>query len=257
MYCRLVRLCAQVLIHENCLCSGGVFLMIVNIMVPARKGSQRLPKKNLAIINGRPMISYVVSAVKESNITESIFINTDDERLRDVAKSLGVDFYLRDEKIASSETRSDEVIYDFMKNNPGDYTIWANSIAPLQTSQEITNCFEYFKSQNFDGLITCHEESVHCLYNDRPLNFELNEPFALTQGLTPLKKLVYSLMMWKNESFIKNYEQFGHAMLLGNIGFFPVSKESSIIVKTAEDLKLIEAIVKGKEITSSEVEYYS
>ena len=41
-------------------------------MIPARAGSTRLKMKNLALIDGKPLISYVINAVKQSGIFDNI-----------------------------------------------------------------------------------------------------------------------------------------------------------------------------------------
>mgnify|MGYP000850915640 CR=1 FL=1 len=46
-------------------------------MIPARIGSQRLKKKNLALVNKKPLIEYVIQSAKTSNIFHQIYINSD------------------------------------------------------------------------------------------------------------------------------------------------------------------------------------
>ena len=54
-------------------------------------------------------------------------------------------------------------------------------------------------------------------------------------------------MMWRNSVFRSAYEQTGHAFFCGKIGYYPVSKETSLIIKTEEDLRLVDHILAGKE----------
>ncbi len=54
-------------------------------MIPARLGSTRLKIKNLALLNGRPLISYTINAAKESNIFTRIVVNSDDELFAEIA----------------------------------------------------------------------------------------------------------------------------------------------------------------------------
>ena len=46
-------------------------------MIPARMGSKRIEKKNIRILNGKPLISYVIEAAIEANCFDEIYINSE------------------------------------------------------------------------------------------------------------------------------------------------------------------------------------
>ena len=52
--------------------------MIIAI-IPAKGGSKRLPNKNMAILNGQPMINYSIEYIKKSKLIDKAFISTDDD----------------------------------------------------------------------------------------------------------------------------------------------------------------------------------
>ncbi len=214
-------------------------------MIPARIGSTRLPKKNLALINGEPLISYAINAAKSSGVFDRIVVNADDKVFEEVAKRYGVEFYLRPEHLGSSTTKSDDVVCDFMKKHPGDIVCWVNSISPLQTGEEIKSVVGHFQKEGLDSLITVIDQQVHANFNGNPLNYNTDELFAQTQDLIPVELFVYSVMMWRTTSFLDAYEKQNHAFFVGKVGFFPVSKLSALIIKRKEDLKLAEFILKS------------
>lgn len=219
--------------------------MNVIAMVPARMGSERLPIKNLALLNGRPLISYAIEAAKASGVFSQVVVNSDGDVFENVARQHGVEFYLRPAALGSSETKSDELVYDFMQKNPCDAVAWVNPTSPLQTGEEIRNVVDYFFEHQLDSLITVENKQVHCVYQGKPLNFKADELFAKTQDLEPAQPFVYSVMMWRTESFMQAYQRQGHALLSGKLGFFPVSKETAIIIKTDTDLMIAESVLKA------------
>ncbi len=227
-------------------------------MIPARIGSIRLPKKNLALINGEPLIAYAIKAAKASGVFDRIVINADDKVFNKIAERYGVEFYLRPEQLGSSTTKSDDVVFDFMKNHPGDIVCWVNPTSPLQTGQEIKAVVGHFLQNSLDSLITVTDQQVHANFSDSPLNYKTDELFAQTQDLTPVELFVYSVMMWRVPPFLDEYEKQKHAFFVGKVGFFPVNKLSSIIIKRKEDLKLAEFILKSiSEGSADQVEYDS
>tara|TARA_B100000315_G_scaffold51673_1_gene46097 strand:- start:1012 stop:1710 length:699 start_codon:yes stop_codon:yes gene_type:complete len=213
-------------------------------MIPARAGSTRLRIKNLALINGKPMIYYAIQAAKDSGVFDKIVLNSDSQLFSKIAERYDVDFYQRPENLGGSDIKSDDVVADFIRANPGaDIIAWVNPISPLQTGKEINSIIDIFLKENLNSLITVNEQQVHCLHNEEPVNFNLNEKFEQTQNLNPVQVMVYSIMMWKTASFLKAMETKGHAILHGRIGYYPVNKLSSIIVKTWQDLVLADSLM--------------
>ena len=213
-------------------------------MIPARIGSERLKYKNLRLLAGKPVINYAIEAAKAAKIFDGIFINSDEAIFNEIAQKNNIEFYLRPKKLGSSNTQSDEVVFDFLSNNKTDLLVWVNPIAPLQTGVEIKNAIDFMINNKFDTVITSKNEYFHSLCENNPINFKIDEKFSKTQDLKPIQSLVYSLMMWNSKTFLKTYNSKGFAMLSGNVGFFEVDKKSTIKLNYEEDLEFCEAFIK-------------
>ena len=216
-------------------------------MIPARIGSVRLKKKNLALINKKPLIEYAIDAALQSKIFNKIFINSDDSVFKKISKKKNIEFYKRNKKLGSSSTKSDDVVYDFIKNNPCDIIFWVNSISPLQTGSEIKKIFEYFTKNKFDTIHTVKKDMCHVIFNKHPLNYDEAKKFSKTQDLKPIFRFVYSLMGWNVKEFIKNYETNGIGFFSGKVGYYEVDLASSINIKNKNDLILCDKIFKGSK----------
>lgn len=215
-------------------------------MIPGRIGSTRLKMKNLALLGGRPLMSYAIEAAKAAKVFDRIIVNADHEIFEAIATQYGAEFYLRPAALGSSTTKSDEVIHDFMARYPADIVAWVNPTSPLQTGEEIRAVVEHFRAQRLDSLITVEERFVHALVNGAPVNFSPDELFAQTQDLSPVQLCVYSVMMWRTATFMRTFEQRGVALLCGTFSVFPVSKRTGILIKTPEDLQIAEALLQAQ-----------
>ena len=225
-------------------------------MIPARIGSTRLKMKNLALINGKPLIYYTIEAAKSSGVFNRVILNSDNEIFAEIARRYDVEFYQRPVELGSSTTKSDTVVYDFMSRHPSDVLAWVNPTSPLQTGHEVKEVINYFVKERLDTLITTKNEQVHCVYQGNPVNFRTEEIFAQTQDLEPVQPFVYSIMMWRSRTFVDAYQKSGHALFCGKVGYYPVSKKSALIVKTEEDLLLADYIMRAeKQFKGQEVEY--
>jgi len=213
-------------------------------MIPARMGSERLKCKNLRLLAGKPVIAHAINAAKASCIFSRVVVNSEHEAFGEVAERYGVEFYKRPIDLGSSEARSDDVVADFISHHPGDLLVWVNPIAPLQPASEIRDAVSYMQEGGFDTVITTKREYLHTLFRGQPLNFSCTERFAKTQDLEPVESFVYSLMMWNYASFQKAYRQNGYAVLSGKVGYYPVARQSAILIKYEEDLQMCEALLR-------------
>jgi 3-deoxy-manno-octulosonate cytidylyltransferase (CMP-KDO synthetase) len=58
-------------------------------VIPARYGSERLPGKPLADIDGKPMIQHVVERVRAASLVDAVIVATDDERIAAAVRAFG------------------------------------------------------------------------------------------------------------------------------------------------------------------------
>ena len=115
---------------------------------------------------------------------------------------------------------------------------------------------EHFQKENLDSLVTVKDEQIHCVYKGKPVNFKLAGKFAQTQDLEPVQPFVYSIMMWRTKPFVEAMNQKGYAFFVGKVGYYPVSKLSSLIVKNEEDLKLVSFAIRAQDESHSKIEFY-
>ncbi|TBR37474.1 pseudaminic acid cytidylyltransferase [Marinomonas agarivorans] len=70
-------------------------------IIPARGGSKRIPRKNIKLFHGKPMIAYSILAAKESGCFDRILVSTDDEEIAAIAREWGAETpFIRPKNIA-------------------------------------------------------------------------------------------------------------------------------------------------------------
>jgi len=225
-------------------------------MIPARSGSERLKLKNLAMLAGRPLVSYALEAAKQSGSFDEIYLNSDAAPLREIADQYDVGFYERHHSRATNETRTDEVVADFMSAFPrADVVAWINPVCPLQTGEEVRMALKHFQDNRLDSMISVEERQVHAEMNGLPINFDPQELFAKTQDLEPVSLFAYSTMIWRAETFLDHFETRGFGTFCGKFGTFPTSRAAATMVKTADDLAWADLLIRARAIQGQGVEY--
>ena len=85
-------------------------------LIPARKGSKGIPHKNIAKLNGIPLINYTITAAKNSKFINKIFVSTDDKKIAKLAEEQNIPVpYLRPKLISKDISTNLEVIKHTLK----------------------------------------------------------------------------------------------------------------------------------------------
>jgi pseudaminic acid cytidylyltransferase len=80
-------------------------------IIPARGGSKRIPRKNIKLFHGKPMIAYSIEAAQKSGCFDKIIVSTDDQEIADVALQYGAEVpFLRPEKLSDDHATTMDVI---------------------------------------------------------------------------------------------------------------------------------------------------
>ena len=69
-------------------------------IIPARGGSKRIPKKNIKVFKGKPIISYAIDVAKKSQLFDKIIVSTDDEKISQTAKNMEQVPFLRPKSLS-------------------------------------------------------------------------------------------------------------------------------------------------------------
>jgi pseudaminic acid cytidylyltransferase len=85
-------------------------------VIPARGGSKRIPRKNIKLFHGKPMIAYAITAGIASGLFDRVIVSTDDEEIAHVAKNYGADVpFMRPLSLADDHTPTVPVIAHAIK----------------------------------------------------------------------------------------------------------------------------------------------
>lgn len=80
-------------------------------VIPARGGSKRIPRKNIKIFHGKPMIGYAIEAAIGSGIFDRVIVSTDDAEIAQVARDFGADVpFIRPPQLADDQAPTVPVI---------------------------------------------------------------------------------------------------------------------------------------------------
>ena len=121
-------------------------------VIPARGGSKRIPRKNVKLFHGKPLIAYSIAVALKSNLFERVIVSTDDDEIAQIATKYGADVpFIRPKELSDDFTGTEEVVehaLGFLKQRGESYdyvcTIYAT--APLLKEKYIIEGYEKLKN---------------------------------------------------------------------------------------------------------------
>jgi N-acylneuraminate cytidylyltransferase len=127
-------------------------------IIPARGGSKRIPKKNIKLFLGKPIIAYSIEAAIASNLFDEVMVSTDDEEIAEVAAAYGakIPFY-RSEKNSNDFAILNDVIDEVLNcyKSSGKEFVYGCCIlatAPFITAEKLNEALMTMMEKGFDSV---------------------------------------------------------------------------------------------------------
>jgi N-acylneuraminate cytidylyltransferase len=147
------------------------------IIIPARGGSKRIPKKNIKSFLGEPIIRYPIQELLGSNLFETIYVSTDDHEIARISESYGAIVpNLRPQKLADDYTTTvdvigNEIINLGLQNTEGLIVCCVYPTTPLLNSKDLEMALGKLMEGTWDYVVSALK-----------LDFAPDKTFALSEN---------------------------------------------------------------------------
>jgi N-acylneuraminate cytidylyltransferase len=117
-------------------------------VIPARSGSKRIPRKNIRMFCGKPIIAYSISAAQQTGLFDQVVVSTDDEEIAAIAREFGATTpFIRPKEIADDFTGTNAVVKHAVawfngQSNDVVHACCLYATAPLVQARFITQGYE-------------------------------------------------------------------------------------------------------------------
>ena len=208
--------------------------MNIKIIIPARGGSKRIPKKNLVDLNGKPLLYYTMNTCR--NITDDIWVSTDDADIKEFAESMNVNVIERPARLATDESKTEDVVEHFLEEIDTDLFCVVQPTSPLLSFTSILNGVELM--EDYDSVISvCKDVNYYWDLTGKPVNFELGNR-KRTQEHKAWFKENGAFYMTTKHNFLKS-----NILQNGNVGFVEMSARESIDIDNKYDLEIVRRMI--------------
>ena len=133
-------------------------------LIPARAGSKTIPKKNIRLLGGKPLVAHVLGTVSSVADKEQIIVSTDDEEVKSIVNEKA-EIHHRSEKAAGDIATLDDVaieVVDYLIDKKGakedDILITVQPTSPFLQAETLKTAVEKFKGGLIDTVLTVKDD---------------------------------------------------------------------------------------------------
>lgn len=222
--------------------------MNVIVIIPARGGSKGIPRKNIRVLAGKPLISYAIETALTSNYINKVVVTTEDEEISEIAEVYGSEVVKRPKNLSEDITPLDPVIFHTLKfiedrdKEKYDLVVTLQPTSPLLTTKTLDNGIEKMLNEDFDTLISVKDET-HLYWKKKDNKYvPLYEERRNRQYLDPIYKETGALLISRRD-VISEKSRIGE-----NIELFELPEEESVDIDTFRDWWVAENLLKRLKI---------
>jgi len=219
-------------------------------IIPARGGSKGIPRKNIKLLMGRPLIDWSIDAAKQSSCVDRIIVSTEDEEIASAARELGADVpFMRPTELAADDASGIAPVLHVISRLPNyDWVLLLQPTSPLRSAEDIEGIWQFCQERGAPSAVSVCEVEKHPYWMYQRNAAQRLEPFikrrpdvTRRQDLPPAYALNGALFLAKTDWLLKRQDFIGPDTL----GYI-MPRERSVDLDTPQDWNLVESLIKRK-----------
>ena len=209
--------------------------MDVMVGIPARGGSKGVPRKNLRLVGGVPLVGLAVR-VGLATAASRVCVSTDDDEIASVAKAHGAEVIHRPVELAVDTAATLSVLRHAVESSDvrPDVVVCLQCTAPLTVPDDITHCVALLDGGRYDVAIACHQTNAVVLSGrGKPVNVTM--PIRRRQDREPQYAIAGSVFAFRADYLTRTTD-----VTEGEVAIHAIPRSRAIDIDTHYDLWLAE-----------------
>ena len=213
-------------------------------VIPARGGSKGIPKKNIKLLNGIPLIVYTIKAAQDSFI-DHVVVTTDCQEIAEIARLNGVDVLMREESLSKDDTPTLPVIQDALAQSAEmfDAIVTLQPTSPLRTYQDINQAIKLFSRDPLADSLVSVIEVPHQFSQEKIMRLS----GKYLSGFTKVRRRQEVDIRYARNGaaiYITKSERLSEYIFGGKIIPYIMPKINSFDIDELDDWEIVEKIIK-------------
>lgn len=217
------------------------------IVIPARGGSKGIPRKNVRLMNGKPLISYAITSGRKVK-DAAVVVTSDDEEILEISEHYGAIPLKRSEALSTDEVTLDPVVEDAVLQMESrekivyDIVITMQPTSPLLSYCTLEQALDYFKKGRYDTVIS-GVNAPHLSWRLENGKCVPNYEKRLNRQYLPKNLMETGAFVITKREFVKSDSRFG-----SNISVYEMPEKESVDIDTPRDWSIAERELAKKKI---------
>jgi CMP-N,N'-diacetyllegionaminic acid synthase len=193
-------------------------------IIPARGGSQGVPRKNIRLLCGKPLLQYTAEAALAAKNLSRIILSTEDEEIAEVGQTCGLEVpFRRPAELARDDTPTLAVVQHAVgwvedRGELYDFICLLQPTNPLRKAQDIDACLKMLAQGDMDSVVSVlpvpHDYNPHWVYlldQEGLLRLSTGEstPYPRRQELPPAFHREGSVYVTRRDVLMKDNSLYG------------------------------------------------
>jgi CMP-N,N'-diacetyllegionaminic acid synthase len=215
-------------------------------IIPARGGSKGIPKKNIKLLNGKPLIAYTIANALASNL-DRVIVSTDNEEISRISKECGAEVIIRPDNLAEDKTPTIHVLQDAVSrlDEKFDCIMTLQPTSPLRNSKHINEAIKLFESDKEADSLVSIVEVPHNYMPEKLMSLDGKYLF----GNNDIKRRQDLPIMYARNGaaiYVTKTERLNEYIFGGKALPYFMNKKFSFDLDDMEDWELLECLIKNK-----------
>ncbi len=207
---------------------------MITAVVAVRKGSQRVPNKNIKPFGKSNLLEMKLDILKQVDGIDEIVVNSDCDEMLEIGRIHDVKTHKRDEYFASSKATNTEFHGHIGEVTKSDVIFLAPVCSPFVSVDSHQDAIDYYCG-GFDSVTSIQSVKNHLWRDTQPLNYDLDK-VPNSQDLPDIFKLTYGITIVDRE-IMKNKKR----VVGEHPGFIELDEIQSVDIDTEFDWTVAEA----------------
>lgn len=219
----------------------------VNVFLPMRAGSERVPKKNTKTFAGMEggLCKIKLEQLLACELIKIVYVSTNDPDVMQISNGFNskkIKVISRPDELASSMASTDDLIKYVPEIMPDGHILWTHVTSPFIGPDVYYQIIDSYLQnlESFDSLMTVTKVQKF-IWNDRaPVNYDRSvEKWPRTQTIDPLWEVNSGVFITSKEIYEKRLDRIGDKPYL-----FKLSDEIAFDIDWLPDFRMAEAMYR-------------
>lgn len=132
-------------------------------IIPARGGSKGVPRKNVRLLGGKPLICHSIEAAKQAKSVSAFLVSTDDAEIASVSKVAGAEVLIRPSELALDTTPMPDVIQHVLQERGTgvEIILLLQPTCPQRTAEDIESALALFSDAGVQSVMSVYQVEDH------------------------------------------------------------------------------------------------